>query len=185
VRADALWQRRPRAVAALAAVLVLLTLPLVPIGLPVLPARAAIDAGMVSARKDYADMLGWQELAASVARVYRSLPPAERRHATIWANNDGEAGAVDLYGPEYGLPHAISTHLTYYYWKPSHTDDRTVIVVGLQRGLLSTLFGDIRQVATIRNTYDVDNEENGRPIYLCRRPKRSLDQAWPSLQSWD
>jgi hypothetical protein len=185
IPAARLFSQRPRITRAVSAVLVLLTLALVPVGLPVLPARAAIDAGMTRLRKDYADMFGWRELAATTARVYDALPPGERRHTIIWGSNYGEAGAIDLYGPQYGLPSAISTHLTYFYWKPAHVDDSTVIVIGGWPALLRPLFADIRRVAVLHNAYGVDNEENGRFIYLCRKPRVSLDAAWPSLQAYD
>jgi hypothetical protein len=185
VRAVNLFRNKRRSLWVVMGALTLLTLPLVPIGLPILPARAAIDAGLTNTRKDYADMFGWRELTASVAQVYNSLPANERARVTIWADNYGEAGAIDLYGPQYGLPHAISTHLSYFYWKPKHVDDRTVIAVGLPRQILEPLFAGIRQVAVIHNAYGVQNEENGNPIYLCTRPKTSLDSAWSSLQGFD
>ena len=43
--------------------------------------------------------IGWPELAATVARVRDSMPSAERTHLGILAGDEGEAGAVNLYGP--------------------------------------------------------------------------------------
>jgi hypothetical protein len=141
--------------------------------------------GLTDARKDYADMFGWQELTASTAAVYRSLPPGERRHAVIWALNYGEAGAIDLYGPRYGLPHVISSHLTYYYWKPAHVDDRTVIVLGYPESVVRRYFAEVHRAGVIHNAYGVKNEEDGRPIYVCHRPRVNLDLVWPALRRYD
>ncbi len=43
----------------------------------------------------FADELGWESLVAEVAKVYESLPPAERSRAMIWGAAYGEAGAID------------------------------------------------------------------------------------------
>ena len=75
----------------------------------------------------FADMLGWEELVAEVARVYRTLPPGERERAALWGSNYGAAGAVDYFGPRYGLPKAISGVQNYYLWGPAiavERDDR-------------------------------------------------------------
>ena len=65
--------------------------------------------------QQYADMHGWPELAASVAKVYNSIPEAERAQCAIFMGNYGEAGAIDYFGPQYGLPPAISAHQNYWY----------------------------------------------------------------------
>ena len=45
----------------------------------------------------FADMHGWSELAATVAEVYRSLPPADQARVCIFGQNYGEAGAIDMF----------------------------------------------------------------------------------------
>jgi len=52
---------------------------------------------------DFSDMHGWPALAAQVAGVYQSLPPGERAQAVIYAENYGEAAAIDFFGRQYGL----------------------------------------------------------------------------------
>src|SRR6185503_1533858 len=82
----------------------LLLLVLLPVGVPVLPQQTAIDAGLMDARTDYADELGWPELARNV-----------ERHAAgadaVLAENYGEAGALELYGR--GLPPVATGHVTF------------------------------------------------------------------------
>ena len=65
-----------------------------------------------------ADEFGWEPMVREVARIYNSLPPEERTRTAIFANNYGEAGAIDYFGPKYGLPRAISNHQTYWLWGP-------------------------------------------------------------------
>ncbi len=78
----------------------------------------------------YADQFGWEEMVAQVARVYHGLTPAERARCGIFASNYGEAGAIDFYGPGYGLPHAISGHNNYFLWGPGPGPIDVVITVG-------------------------------------------------------
>ena len=54
----------------------------------------------------------------TTAAVYDRLPAGERAHAVILGRSYSDAGAVDLFGPRYGLPHAYSGHNTYWWWGP-------------------------------------------------------------------
>ena len=172
------WVRRLAVAAAVAVTLVLL-----PIGLPVLPAQVMADSGIWKARKDFADMYGWPELVQQVTAVYTGLPASDRNSVMILAGNYGEAGALDFYGR--GLPLVVSAHLTYYYWAPAHMAPSTVIVLGYPRDYLATFFGQIELAGTIGNAYGLHNEEYGQPIWVCRDPLIPLDQAWPTLKSLD
>jgi hypothetical protein len=55
-------------------------------------------------------------MTTTVASVYNSLPPRKIRATAIFASNYGEAGAINLFGPAMGLPHAVSGHNSYYPW---------------------------------------------------------------------
>ena len=172
------WIRRVAVALAVAVTLVLL-----PIGLPVLPAKAMADSGIWKARKDFADMYGWPDLVQQVTTVYQQLPLADRGSVMILASNYGEAGALDLFG--HGLPPVVSAHLTYYYWAPARMAPSTVIVVGYPRDYLVTFFGDVQQAGTITNSYGLHNEEFSKSIWICRSPLLPLDQAWPRLKALD
>src|SRR2546425_3313531 len=172
------WIRRAAVAGAVA-----LTLILLPIGLPILPAKTMADSGIWKARKDFADMVGWPDLVEQVTTVYQRLPLSDRGSVVILASNYGEAGALDFYGR--GLPKVVSAHLTYYYWAPAQMSPSTVIVVGYQRGYLATIFGDIQQAGTITNSLGLRNEEFGKAIWICRSPLVPLDKAWPRLKALD
>ena len=58
--------------------------------------------------QQYADMFGWPEMVDLVAKAYARLTPEERRHARVFGQNYGEAGAVDVLGRKLGLPRALS-----------------------------------------------------------------------------
>src|SRR5262249_35059983 len=42
----------------------------------------------------FADQFGWEEMTATVARVYHSLPPDVRADTAIFGQNYGQAGAI-------------------------------------------------------------------------------------------
>jgi hypothetical protein len=129
----------------------------------------------------FADMIGWPQQVAVVARVFRSLPDQERSRAAILARNYGEAGAIDYFGPAYGLPNAISGHNNYYLWGPRGYTGEVVVAVGIPKQELQPLFGQIDLAATIENGYAVPEEDN-LPVYICRQPKMTLSKAWPRLK---
>jgi hypothetical protein len=64
----------------------------------------------------FADEFGWREAVEKVAVVYRGLPERDRRPCAIYAQNYGEAGAIDYFGRRLGLPPAISAHNSYWMW---------------------------------------------------------------------
>ena len=80
---------------------------------------------------DMANEVGWPELVGEVAAVRdqltRLLSGSSMR---CLAENYGEAGAVALYGPKYGLPVPIATVNSFYDrgWGPFEPE--TLIIVG-------------------------------------------------------
>jgi len=166
-----------------------------PLALPILPLDAAAayanfwDVDRVQVEKTpsgklpqmYADMMGWPQQAEAVAGVFHSLSPDDQSRVAFLAKNYGQAGAVDYFGPALGLPHAISGHNNYYLWGPEQYSGEVVIAVGMSLEDLKALFGQVELAATINNEYAIP-EENNLPIYVCRKPKMTLQQAWPRLK---
>ncbi len=166
-----------------------------PLALPILPLDAAVayanfwDVKSISVEKQpsgklpqlFADMMGWPQQAEVVAGVFRSLSAEDQSRVTILAKNYGQAGAIDYFGASYGLPHAISGHNNYYLWGPQQFSGEVVIAVGMPLEDLKSLFGEVQVAATIGNEYSIP-EESDLPVYICRRPKMSLQKAWPQLK---
>jgi hypothetical protein len=167
--------------------------------LPVLPVEtlarvtgsAGGDAGVqVETREvgqlpqNFADRFGWENLVATIAGAYEGLRPEERESACILTGNYGEAGAVDFFGPEYGLPGAISGHNSYFIWGPRGCSGEVVISVGVPSETLRGVFGEVRQVDTVRCRYCMPDEDN-LPVYVCREPKLSFEEAWPRFEHYD
>jgi hypothetical protein len=132
-----------------------------------------------------ADRWGWPEMAAATAKVFSDLPPDQRARTAIFGSNYGEAGAIDFYGPELGLPRAISGHVNYWYWGPRNYTGESIIVLGAPRDRLEQAFAKVEPKATVGNPYAMGTEHF--TIYLCTQLKggRTLEQVWSILKNWD
>ena len=130
---------------------------------------------------NFAEQVGWPDYVDQVAAVYRALPPAERAHAGIYANNYGEAGAIDLYGPRHGLPPVISAVNSYWYRGYGAHPPTTVIVLGDDAEGMSDTPATCTLAARFRNPRGVENEETGHPdIYVCRDLRVPWARLWPA-----
>jgi 4-amino-4-deoxy-L-arabinose transferase-like glycosyltransferase len=132
---------------------------------------------------DWGDMHGWPELASAVARVYRSLPPSQRAQAAILASNYGEAAAIDFFGPQYGLPPALSGNNQFWLWGThGYTGNVLIDVHGECEGD-SHLFRT-RQIVTHFSNPWGRPFENGFPISLCQGITEPLATYWPKLRNY-
>ena len=123
---------------------------------------------------------GWDELVQEVAEVYDELPPEERAVAGIYADWYLSAGAIDVLGPKYGLPHAVSGSLTYYLWGPGYSWD-VMITVSRSGYPIEGFFEECEIKKTIRHPYAYVGSQGVR---VCRNPKYSADVIWSSLKRY-
>lgn len=130
----------------------------------------------------FAEEFGWDRLARDVARVYAVLPPRIRTGTAVYADTYGDAGALDFYGPRYGLPPAISSQNSYYLWGTHGYDGATLIAVGASR--IDVLRRYYRSVTLVRTSIEPRKwmVEGPAPIYLCRDPVAPLPAIWPHLR---
>jgi 4-amino-4-deoxy-L-arabinose transferase-like glycosyltransferase len=146
--------------------------------LPVLPADR-LPGFVVDVNYDSGETIGWPAFADSLAAVHRSLPAEERQRAIILAGNYGEAGAVARYGPQRGLPRAYSGHNSMAGFGRPPQDADVVIAVGwAQPDQLREWFTEVTQVGRVDQRVDVDNDENGGPIWVCRGLRRPWSEIW-------
>jgi hypothetical protein len=131
--------------------------------------------------QDWADMQGWPELAAAVAKVFASLPPGDQARTAIVAGNYGEAAAIDFFGPRLGLPPALSGHNQYFLWGPRGRDGQILIDVGGDCGASAHLFEHVERAAVFASPLGMPYED-GLPIMLCRGIRRPLPELWPAIK---
>jgi hypothetical protein len=129
----------------------------------------------------FADMFGWEELAREVSRVYQALPAGERATARVFAQNYGEAGALEFFRDRYPLPAVLSPHNNYWYWGPGPEDGGTLIVIEGRREDLDAAFASVEVAGRTRCDYCMPFERD-LPLYVCRGWKTSLRALWPRLK---
>jgi hypothetical protein len=121
-------------------------------------------------------------MAREVAGIYNSLPPEERARTGILAGNYGEAGAINLFGPQYGLPRAFSRHQNHWYWGPPKEDYRNFIFLQFSQEVVQ----DNCTAWQAFEHYDrFGMAEENTPIYLCRGAKFDLRKIWYHYHHWN
>jgi hypothetical protein len=132
---------------------------------------------------DLREEIGWPELVQSIAKVRDGLPASDRERLGILAANYGEAGAVNLYGPQYGLPGAISGINSYWYRGYGDPPPQTLIVLGFSEQFLSKTFENCELAGRKWNRFGVQNEESEHPeIYVCTGLRQSWPEFWKDFQ---
>jgi hypothetical protein len=150
------------------------------ITLPIAPVNSAWFKVASKINGDFREEIGWPELVETVARVRDALPPQDRAHLGILATNYGEAGAVNLYGPQYGLPKAISGVNSFWQRGFGNPPPQVVIVLGLSRNFLERNFTSCETAAHTWNRFGIANEETIEhpDIFVCRGLRKSWPEFW-------
>ncbi len=151
------------------------------IALPLVPESAV---STVDATGELGETVGWNELVADVEAVFQSIPPDLRTSAVILTGSYGEAGAIDVLGPDAGLTGVFSGHNSYYLWGPP-VEHGPIIGVGRVDEALDLVCPGYLQVGTIGNENNVENEELGLPLYLCLEPGGQLADHWEDIRHYN
>ena len=101
----------------------------------------------------------------------------------IWAENYGEAGAIEILGKKYHLPNPVCCHGSFWTWGTGNTDGTFCISIGNEKVAVDRVFQEVKLVKIIKHKYAID-EENNIPVYLCRKPKINLKKKWPLLEKY-
>jgi hypothetical protein len=176
-------------------VLVIFTLPALPYGLPVFKpaglveyfsgAKKAIgfdaalrwETGRIhSLPQDYADMLGWDEMAAITSKAYEQV--SDKTACMIYAENYGEAGAVMVLGKKYGLPEPVCFSESFWYWFPRNPSHEITEIIYINDELgddIRGLFADCRLIGQVTDTLA---REYGTEVWLCKNPRSGFNEFW-------
>jgi hypothetical protein len=179
---------------ALATLLVIAGLAILPMAVPVLSPESFIaytrrigftppaieNKEQAALPQIFADMHGWQEMIDTIDRVTATLPADERQRAVVLATNYGEAGAVDVLGPARSLPPVVAGHNSYWLWPPENLDG-PVITLRLTREELEPWFDHIERVDTIECQWCMPYQ-NHSPVHIARGLKVPLDEFWLEMK---
>jgi len=131
----------------------------------------------------YADMFGWEEMTKEVAHAYFNLPYEVREKTAIAAGSYGEAGAIDFFGPKYGLPTAISGHQTYWFWGPRNYTGESLLLVGESAKHAQDVCINADVVGHVYHPYSRGDEHFD--IYWCHPLKWNLQDIWPRAKHFN
>lgn len=131
----------------------------------------------------YSDQFGWKEIVDETAVAWNRIPAAERQGCGIFAQDYGQAGAIDFFGRRAGLPPALSGHQTYFLWGPRGYSGNCMIVLDDRREVLERLWEHVEYVGTSAdNPYALEKQID---VFLCKGAKfGTLTQLWPKLKRW-
>jgi len=188
VKIESLLRKRPIWVYLVAGLVLTPSIPFIPELTPILPIEKYVEYanleeinGRVELTGDYADMFGWEEQVKSVDSVYKSLSVKERGECVLWAENYGEAGALKILGKKYNLPDPISRHGSFWQWGFRNKDAKVWISLGNEKPSVEYVFEKVELVKIITHKYAI-GEENGIPLYVCRKPKIDIEQWWAAYE---
>jgi 4-amino-4-deoxy-L-arabinose transferase-like glycosyltransferase len=178
------WRVLAGSLAATGAALGLFTLPVLPLQTVdrVIGALLGWAVPPIALTHDLHGMYGWEEHAATIDRVYRSLPADERSRASVLAGSYSQASAVNWFRAP-GTPRAVSGSMTYYLWGPDGKRGQVLIAYGLPKELLERHYRACAEQARIdaplARPWDTD-----LPVYVCRGPVGSMAELWPQLRTF-
>ena len=137
--------------------------------------------------QDFADMLGWKELAEKVDAAYEKIE--DKSHTLVLCDNYGQAGAINYYS-RYNIQ-AVTMNADYINWVPLDEEIKNVILVqsadddDQDRKKEQPLFKTILRTGKIENQYA---RERGTSIYALLDAKVSINKILKSDISenkWD
>lgn len=140
----------------------------------------------LSQNGDLREEFGWNELDQTVAGIRNSLPPDQRQSVGVIVGNYGEAGAIEILGPRYGLSAPIS--MTNSAWLRGYPvpPPSVLIVVGFSTEDADNAFTSCRLAGHNGNALGIRNEESQYhpDIFVCGGPRLPWPRFWKDYQSF-
>ncbi len=113
--------------------------------------------------QDFADMLGWHEMADKALAAFNTIPAVDRGNTLVICFNYGEAGALNYFNRK-KMPEAYAYNTDYIYWLPRIKKIKNILLIGRNPG--QTVTGQFKScdlVSTVGNPFA---RESGTEIYL-------------------
>ncbi len=126
--------------------------------------------------QDFADMLGWKELANIIDKTFESIE--DKENTIIHCDNYGQAGSINFYSKQ-KYTQAVSMNADYINWYPlDEMEIKNVILVqnvdddDKNREREKAFFESVSQVGEISNQFA---REKGTAVYLLKDAKISVN----------
>lgn len=126
--------------------------------------------------QDFADMLGWRELAEKVDAGYEKI--SDKKHTLVLCDNYGQAGAINHYSRFKNIG-AVTVNADYINWFPLDEEIKNIILVqnadddDKDRKKEQPLFSEIHLTGKIENPYA---REHGTSVYILLDAKVSINK---------
>ena len=126
--------------------------------------------------QDFADMIGWSDLAKHVDNTYSKLE--DKEHTLVFCDNYGQAGAINYYSGFKNI-NAVSFNADYINWIPLDKEIKNIILVKEVNDNDSTrtkekpLFDTVLLVGKNDNPY---SREQGTKIFLLQGAKTGINK---------
>ena len=125
--------------------------------------------------QDYADMLGWRELAIKVDSVYATL--SDKAGLVVFCDNYGQAGAINYYKKNKAYQ-AMSFNADYINWYRSRPVQTMIRIKGYDDDPTRlhnehVLFKQVQLAGQIENKYA---REYKTEIYILAEPKADIQK---------
>lgn len=128
--------------------------------------------------QDYADMLGWEEMAQKVAKTWHSLTPEQQKQTQIFADSYGEAGALHHYHKKYNFPDVISLNSSFALWAGPDLNGRYIIYVDDSDNVERRLSPILESYSVTGKVEEPLAREYGTRVYLLVNPSPKLNEVY-------
>ena len=107
--------------------------------------------------EDYYLMMNWEPFLARLKELYpEQTNPRDARILTV---DYGTAAAIDFFGEDYGLPRAISGHMSYYYWPPEEGTPPLLLTLGDFREELDEIYKEITLAGYVKHHHWMEEKQ--------------------------
>jgi hypothetical protein len=113
--------------------------------------------------QDFADMIGWREMAGKALTAYNMIPLWEQENTLVFCDNYGQTGALNYYNRG-KTKEAYSFSTDYIYWLPHLKMIKNILLVGNKPSeKITVMFKDCKLVGVVENEFA---REKNTGIYL-------------------
>jgi hypothetical protein len=127
--------------------------------------------------QDFADMIGWREMADKSLDAFKMIPSEERENTLIICGNYGQAGALNYFNRG-KMPEAYAFNTDYIYWIPQKKEISNLVFVGIKPPEeVIPLFNECKLTGQVD---DKEAREKGTEIYLLLGAKEIFTKAFYS-----
>jgi len=119
--------------------------------------------------QDFADMIGWQEIADMTGQAWQAIP--DKSNAAIYAENYGMAGAIEHFGKKYAVPPVLSFSDNYRYWLPDALPSgfKTLLYVNDELG--DDMPGFFEKIELVDRLDMPLSRQHGVLVFRCENPR--------------